>query len=355
MRTVGVAGGLFLLLGCTGTATLGEEVMEPGESENIARSQELMKRSMEQRDGSGPSRRGLHPKHHGCVKASFEVLPGLPPEVAQGLFAEPASRPAWVRFSNGDKSVQPDAVPDIRGMAIKVTHVNGDKLLAEERTERTQDFTLITTPVLFVGTVANFRKLTEAIDAGNPLAYFLNPLDPHPRDLANALVARRTHGNLLRLRYWSTTPYLLGSTPAVKYSAQPCDPTADAPPGVGTDFLREAMKTSLDSSEACFNFMVQVQRDAFAQPIEDASAPWGELDAPFVTVAKVRIPTQNFDSEAQQTFCENLSFTPWHSLPEHRPLGGINRARKTIYAELARYRLQKNGVTPREPDGSEAF
>jgi len=30
-------------------------------------------------------------------------------------------------------------------------------------------------------------------------------------------------------------------------------------------------------------------------------------------------------------FAESLSFTPRHSLAEHRPLGGLNRARLGVY------------------------
>jgi hypothetical protein len=48
-------------------------------------------------------------------------------------------------------------------------------------------------------------------------------------------------------------------------------------------------------------------------------------------------------------FCEHLSFNPWRCLPEHRPLGGINRARKAIYDGITRRRHELNGVALREP------
>jgi hypothetical protein len=54
-------------------------------------------------------------------------------------------------------------------------------------------------------------------------------------------------------------------------------------------------------------------------------------------------------------FCENLAFNPWRSLPEHRPLGGINRVRKDLYQELAKFRHQRNGVSYTEPTGDENF
>ena len=64
-----------------------------------------------------PARRDAHPKHHGCVPATFEVhkLDGL---LAQGLFAHPGKYQAWVRFSNAFK-VRNDLDRDARGMAIR--------------------------------------------------------------------------------------------------------------------------------------------------------------------------------------------------------------------------------------------
>ena len=50
------------------------------------------------------------------------------------------------------------------------------------------------------------------------------------------------------------------------------------------------------------------------------------------------------------TFCENLSYTPWHSLPDHRPIGGINRARKVVYEAISKVRHDYNAVPRREPD-----
>ena len=58
-----------------------------------------------------------------------------------------------------------------------------------------------------------------------------------------------------------------------------------------------------------------------------------------------------FDSEAQRAFGENLSYTPWHSLAEHRPLGGINRARKVVYRAISMFRHECNHAPRREPTG----
>jgi hypothetical protein len=74
-----------------------------------------------------------------------------------------------------------------------------------------------------------------------------------------------------------------------------------------------------------------------------------------VVVARLVIPRQEFDSPAQMTFAEALSYNPWHSVAAHRPLGNQNRARRAIYWELSRLRHQMNGWSHVEPNGSETF
>jgi len=82
-------------------------------------------------------------------------------------------------------------------------------------------------------------------------------------------------------------------------------------------------------------------------PVEDTTVEWSESDSPFVPVARIEIKKQTF-VENQKT-CENLSFNPWHALPEHRPVGVMNRVRKPLYLEVARYRRSMNGAPLCEP------
>ena len=44
-----------------------------------------------------------------------------------------------------------------------------------------------------------------------------------------------------------------------------------------------------------------------------------------------------------------LSFSPWHGLEAHRPLGGLIRARKKAHEEAFKYRLQRNSRAGVEP------
>ena len=78
---------------------------------------------------------------------------------------------------------------------------------------------------------------------------------------------------------------------------------------------------------------------------------WKEEASPFVRVARIRIPAQAFTTTRQDEYAEHLSFTPWHALPEHRPLGGINRTRRVVYEQISALRHRANGAARAEPAG----
>ena len=121
------------------------------------------------------------------------------------------------------------------------------------------------------------------------------------------------------------------------------------------NYLREALIRTLSEDDVDFDFMVQLQKDPHRQPIEDASIEWKESETPFIPVARISIPRQKMDSEAQLAFADVLSINPWHCLPEHRPLGIINRSRKAMYYEMARLRQKMNAIKHYEPTGNEEF
>ncbi len=150
-------------------------------------------------------------------------------------------------------------------------------------------------------------------------------------------------------------PYLLGKR-AVKFSAKPCEPTQGRYKETASqNFLADNMELNLKENAACFEFMVQFQKSAKKMPVENPTVKWSEKASPFRTVARIRIPKQTFRSSEQMKFCEDLSYTPWHSLPEHRPLGGINRMRKVVYETILRLRHKMNGVERQEPTAGQDF
>ena len=184
-------------------------------------------------------------------------------------------------------------------------------------------------------------------------AFFFNPLNLRLRELLLLIQSQGLCANLLGQQYWSMVPSLLGAGQAVKYTAIPrthVDTTMPANPT--PNFLRERLKAHLYDGEAVFDFCIQPQTNAVTMPIEDARIAW---TSPFTKVATIRIPPQTFDSPEQDEFGENLSYTPWHSLPEHRPLGGVNRARRVVYEAISRFRHIENDAPRTEPTTMQTF
>jgi hypothetical protein len=54
-------------------------------------------------------------------------------------------------------------------------------------------------------------------------------------------------------------------------------------------------------------------------------------------------------------FARKLSYNPWHTIAEHRPLGNQSRARRQMYFALSELRHDMNEVPRYEPTGDEVF
>ncbi|MEM7179766.1 MAG: catalase family protein [Spirochaetota bacterium] len=301
-------------------------------------------------------RRDAHPKHHGCVLGSFRVNKDVPEEFKHGIFQNEKSYSTWIRISNGSIKPKEDSKGDIRGFALKLTGVEGEKILSDEK--NTQDFLLINHPVLPVGSPKEYYQLFEAAFRGSPASYIFG-WNPFSWKLNALSIVRKIRSkkisNMLDIRYWSTTPYRLGKY-AVKYSVKPCHtPSKAIANTTKPNYLREVMVAHLQEKEACFDFMVQKQVHPTEMPVEDPAVVWDEEKSPFVKLAQIHIKQQKFDSKEQMDFCENLSFSPWHSKPEHKPLGGINRVRKVVYEKVSQFRHERNAVERKEPTGKETF
>ena len=232
--------------------------------------------------------------------------------------------------------------------------VEGDKLLDDEKW--TQDFTGISAPTFTTPNIIENLKLQRQVFEGTPLFYFINPFDSHYLDAIMQSLYSKTQTSPLEVQYFSCVAYLLGEGQAIHYSIKPCSDEKTRIPGKpSANYLREAMVKTLSTKAVIFDFMIQVQTDAYRMPIENASVEWPEKLSPFIPVARLRLPVQKFDSKSQLAFAENLSYNPWHCLADHRPLGNQNRARKSIYFELSALRQTMNGEARIEPTGAEVF
>jgi hypothetical protein len=73
----------------------------------------------------------------------------------------------------------------------------------------------------------------------------------------------------------------------------------------------------------------------------------------FQKVATIIIPKQDFDTAERRNFDESLAFNPWHSLPEHAPLGKVNEVRRLVYLATANLRRRLNHHPHKEPTEEE--
>jgi Catalase len=334
-------------------AELGEHLY-PREKSVAEELSVVIEQSIRKQYAVGNARRDAHPKAHGCVKAEIHVLEALPDALAKGIFIPGRTYQAWIRFSNGSSDpTRADIKRDARGMAIKVLGVPGKKLLEDEDAATTQDFIMINHPVFFATDPARYLSFMQDANSDH---FYTKLLIPFALGAKGTLIAVETRSarisNPLQTRYWSMVPYQLGTgsgRQAVKYSARACSATVDPMPGNPEhDFLRAALRNTLQNGDACMEFLVQ-PRASNSMDVEDSRTEWKEAQAPFYTVAMIRIPRQVFDTPEQSEFCENLSFTPWHALQEHKPLGVTNRLRKVIYDHISRVRHEMNNTTRQEP------
>ncbi len=155
----------------------------------------------------------------------------------------------------------------------------------------------------------------------------------------------RTVRNPLHPPYFGAAPFLFGEGRAMQFSAAPCPavPVEEfvvidktTPP---KDYLRAALTETMGASgDFWFDFRINVRAVGEAElNIEDATKAWPE--AGYVNVARIRIPApQSPDSDEAKAECEAMAFTPWHALAAHKPIGGINRMRRKVYANSAEHR-----------------
>jgi len=340
---------------------IAEEKFAPDEEDSLNNIIDQMADQMRGRFKPGGYERGGNTKTHGVVRATVTIHDNLPERCRIGIFANPRSYPAYVRYAGPGPNV-PSDIQDVGflSMSVKVMGVPGKKLMDEEKF--TQDF--ITTsggPTFVTPNTRENAKLQYWSLVDMTLYYFINPFDSHFLDMAMQSLWNETQYNPLERRYWSCTPYLLGEGQAVMYSFMPkTDVIYRKIPGlpfgkVPFNYLRDNMSKTLNEKDVEFDLMIQFQTDPHLMPIEDSSVRWPETLSPFIPVATVHIPKQQFDSEALIEFTKRLKMNPWHCLPEHRPLGNLNRARFRLYRELSNFRQQMNQTSHLEPTGDEVF
>lgn len=278
-----------------------------------------LQRERSTRYGSG---RALHRHQRVALRASLEVLDGLPEPARHGLFARPGTHEALVRLSSGGFDVQPDQVPDIRGFSVRVLGVAGPGALGFATDS--QDFALINHEHFSSPDSAEFTEVTTAAAGG--VAGILRALLRRPglfggvRRIKSALDKPFT--GFATEDFFSAAPLACGPY-AIRVALRAAAPR----PAVRPADLAADVFARLAEGPLVHEVQAQFFTDEASTPIEDASVNW---DSPYVPVARLTIPPQAPDPLLAAR-AETSRFDPWNALAEHRPLGEVMRARKVAY------------------------
>ncbi len=343
------------------------ETIEPDEAETLEGLKDQFRKILDitSRD-YGHAVRSVHAKGHGLIHGHLEIAADLPPELAQGLFSRPTKHKALIRLSTNAGDILDDAIRLPRGVAIKILNVNGDRLPGSEG-DRTQDFIMVNGPAFaapnpkkFLSNLKLLASTTDKAETGKKL------LSAVLRGFEATLEAVGTESALLKTlggakpvhplgaTYFSQTPFRYGDHIAKLQLVPVGETQALADETISAkgrpDAIREDMNETLHKNGARWELRVQLCTDLDAMPIEDPTVVWDEEQSPFRTVATLTVaPQPAWEGDASVAKEDKLSFSPWHGLAAHQPLGGVNRSRKGAYQFSADYRGNFNGCPIHEP------
>jgi hypothetical protein len=335
-----------------------EEQIQPDEEAHLDEIISAMGDQVRRLWKPGDFQRAGNTKTHGIVRGEFTVRNDIPDHMRRGIYAEPRTYPAWVRFSGPGPYITPD-IDDVGFMSIsiKLMDVPGPKLLDDEKF--TQDMTAVSTPTFVTPDTKANAHLQYWSYKNAQLFHFLNFTQPHLLDLIMQGLWIKTQSSPLESQYFSCVPYLLGEGQAMQFSVWSRRTQRTRVPRLPLrppdNYLRDAMVATLGQEDVEFDIKLQVQTGPHLMPIENNGVLWPPRLSPRVPAAVLRIPRQKFDSPAQLEFAKILSYNPWHCIPEHRPLGNQSRARLRLYKTLSTLRQSVNHVQHYEPNGSETF
>jgi len=318
----------------------------------------------------GHAVRSVHAKSHGVLEGELTVDAGLPPELAQGLFAKPGSHKVLIRMSTNAGDILPDVISLPRGLAMKVFNVPGERLPGAEGTA--QDFILINGKVFaaptakkFLGNLKMLAKTTDRMEGTKKavsatLRGVRKTIEAVGLEASAAvnMMGGAPNAEPLGETFYSATAFRYGDYIA-KFSLRPVAPQMTALTGKEIeiegreDAIRDEVQKEMRSIDAEWEFRVQLCRDIEKQPVEDATVEWDEKEAPFLKVGTVRAAAQDsWQAEQVKRIDEETRFSVWTGIVAHQPLGGINRARKETYRHSADFRARVNGCPYHEPAGA---
>ncbi len=362
--------------------TYSPDVERPAENEHVifdelSRTMQHITRSMAARYRH--AYRPVHAKSHGVLTGTLQPLPNLPEHLAQGLFATAATHPVILRFSTNPGDILADNISSPRALAIKILNVEGEK--TPNHSGDTQDFVCVNGDAFSAPDPAGFLDQLKLFDKTLNVSEGVKHAVSVVARGANAVLstvgvesatlsgigAPATH--ILGETFTTVAPLRFGNYIA-KVAFAPGSENLRKLTGEGIDLgadynaLEELIKKFFRHETAVWDVKVQLalvedpsleEKDK-SFPVEKADTAWpaeskhGKPGSPWQTVGTITVEPQDSYSDARQLFVDELlSFSPWHALAAHRPLGGIMRSRLKAYEEARKYRAQRNGREIVEP------
>jgi catalase len=315
---------------------------------------------------SGHAIRSVHAKSHGILKGKFEVLPGLPKTLAQGLFARLATYAVVMRFSTIPGDLLEDSISTPRGLAIKIIGVGGKRLEGSEQ-DSNQDFVMVNGPTFNAPNAKAFhRSLKLLAPTTDRMPEVKKGVSAVVRSVEKTIeafggesaLAKALGGepptNILGETFYSQLPLRYGDYIA---KAQLAPVSADLTGLAGKavdigrpDILRELVVDHFRNNSSVWEFRVQLCTDLEKMPIDDPTTRWDENESPFVPVAHLTVrPQPAWSVSRSEAVDDGMSFSPWHCIEEHRPLGELMRIRREVYDRSRRFRSERNRCPVREP------
>jgi hypothetical protein len=272
-------------------------------------------------------------------KAELTFRSDLPADLTAGFARPGAHYPVTLRISNAANRPGPDNDPDMRGIALRVRVSGGGE----------HDLLATNYHVSHARNARQFVRFAVATAGGTPsrllgigeLVFSEGPAET-VRMLRNVSKARRKIDSVALETYWSRGAMRWGPSLAVRFLLRPI---AAAPIGQkfgeDPDGLSKEVAARLGAGAVRFELALQRYVDERKTPIEDTAIAWEPNVAPIEPVGTLTIPQQDVNSAEA---CERArtinasAFNPWNTTDEFRPLGNLNRARKSVYAASAALR-----------------
>ncbi len=325
--------------------------------------------------------RDAHANGYAALRAEFEILGNLAPELAQGVYAQAGKHEAVIRFSNGSSRVLPDKLSgNAQGMAIKVFDIPGTKMAPNEADSPNMDFNLINNPVFFCNTAEHyvfisklFLKLTDFFEKGalGKLEFAALWATENKKAFPNwealkELNALKTFEKIPAINSFLYEFYSMGAVRHGDYMAKiRVIPTSETKQKIQEKEVniesedwpyRASIIKEIAKNDLTFELQVQLCNDLDKLPINDLTVEWDQELSPFQTVAKITIFQQEVPKDGNFEIMENLSFTPFRTIEANSPIGNLQRTRQQAYVTSSTSRHALNHKKKVEPKNlKEAF